>query len=59
MSADIERESLHLPGSNELFINSSLCPYYIVLLSTSKKLHCFDKIHDFLSVVTQPKSKLM
>ena len=40
-------EDLDLSGSNELFINISLCPHYKVLWSKSKKLHSHGKIHGF------------
>ena len=55
----VKREDLDLPGSGKLFINKSLCPYYKVLQSKSMKLPNFGKIHSFLSLVTQSKSKLM
>ena len=34
-------------SSGKLFINRSLCPYYKVLWSTSKKLQNLGKIHSF------------
>ena len=40
-------EDLELPGNNKLFINRSLCPYYKMLWSKSKKLHSLSKIHSF------------
>ena len=40
-------EDLELPGNSKLFINRSLCPYYNVLWSKSKKLHSLSKIHSF------------
>ena len=36
-----------LPGNNKLFINRSLCPYYKMLWSKSKKLHSLSKIQFF------------
>ena len=36
-----------LPGNNKLFTNRSLCPYYKMLWSKSKKLHSLGKIHSF------------
>ena len=40
-------EDSESPGNNELFINRSLCPYYKMLWSKSKKLHSLGKIHSF------------
>ena len=40
-------EDLELPGNSKLFINRSLCPYYKMLWSKSKKLHSLGKIHSF------------
>ena len=40
-------EDLELPGNTKLFINRSLCPYYKMLWSKSKKLHSLSKIHSF------------
>ena len=40
-------EDFELPGNNKLFINRSLCPYYKMLWSKSKKLHSLGKIHSF------------
>ena len=40
----IKMEDVNLPGQNKLFINRSLCPYYKVLWSKSRKLHSFGKI---------------
>ena len=40
-------EDFKLPGQNKLFINRSLCPYYKVLCSKSKKLHSLGKIFSF------------
>ena len=36
-------EDLKLPGNSKLFINRSLCPYYKMLWSKSKKLHSLSK----------------
>ena len=43
----IKMEDVNLPGQNKLFINRSLCPYYKVLWSKSKKLHSLGKIFSF------------
>ena len=43
----LKMEDVDLIGSNKLFINRSLCPYYKVLWSKSKKLHNLGKIHSF------------
>ena len=40
-------EELELSGNNKLFINRSLCPYYKMLWSKSKKFHNLRKIHNF------------
>ena len=40
-------EDLKLPENSKLFINRSLCPYYKMLWSKSKKLHSLSKIHRF------------
>ena len=37
-------EDLKLPGSNKLFINRSLCPYYKMLWCKNKKLHSLSEI---------------
>ena len=56
----LKLEDVDLIGSNKLFINRSLCLYYQVLWSKSKKLHNLGKIHSFfLFLVIQSKSKLM
>ena len=43
----IKMEDVNLPGQNKLLINGSLCPYYKVLWSKSKKLHSLGKIFSF------------
>ena len=43
-------EDFDLPGSSKLFINSSLCSYYKVLWSKSKKLHNLGKIYSFFFI---------
>ena len=43
----MKMEDFNLPGSGKLFINRSLCPYYKVLRSKSKKLQNLGKIHGF------------
>ena len=45
-------EDLELPWNSKLFINRSLCLYYKMLWSKSKKLHSLSKIHSFLFLVT-------
>ena len=40
-------EDLELPGNSKLFINRSLCSYYKMLWSKSKKLHSLSKLHSF------------
>ena len=55
----LKMEDFDLIGSNKLFTNRSLFSYYKVLWSKSKKLRNLGKIHSFLSLVIQSKSKLM
>ena len=43
----IKMEDINLPGQNKLFIDGSLCPYYKVLWSKSKKVHSLGKIFSF------------
>ena len=43
----VKMEDVYLPGHNKLFMNRSLCPYYKVLWSKSKKLHSLGKINSF------------
>ena len=40
-------EDLELPGNRKLFLNGSLCTYYKMMWSKSKKLHSLSKIHSF------------
>ena len=40
-------EDLELPGNRKLFLNGSLCTYYKMMWSKSKKLHSLRKIHSF------------
>ena len=40
-------EGFDLPGSSKLFIDRSLCPYYKVLWSKSKKRNNLGKIRSF------------
>ena len=40
-------ENFRLPGQAKIFINSSLCPYYKMLWSKSKKLLTFGRINSF------------
>ena len=55
----MKMEDFDLPGNGKLFINRSVCPYYKVLWSKSKKLQNLAKFIVFLFLVTQSKSKLM
>ena len=43
----LNMEDFELPGNNKLLINRSLCPYYKMLWSKSKKLNSLSKIHSF------------
>ena len=49
-------EYLELPGNSKLFINRSLCPYYKMLWSKSKKLDSLSKIYRSLFQVTRSRS---
>ena len=49
-------EDLELPGNSKLFINRSLCPYYKMLWSKSKKLDSLSEIYRFLFQVTRSRS---
>ena len=40
-------EDFGLPGQGKIFINNSLCPYYKMLWSKSKKLFTLGKINSF------------
>ena len=46
----LKMEDVELTGSNKLFINRSLCPYYKVLWSKSIKLHDLGKINSFFFI---------
>ena len=43
----VKLEDIGLRGSNSIFINPSLCPYYRMLLSKSKRLLDLGKINNF------------
>ena len=40
-------KEVDLPEGTQIFVNQSLCPYYISLWSKSKKLRLLGKIHSF------------
>ena len=44
---NLSMEDVGLPGDTRIFINQSLCPYYRILWSKSKKLHSLGKVHTF------------
>ena len=44
---NLDMVSVGLPENCKVFINQSLCPYYKLLWSKSKKLHSMGKIHNF------------
>ena len=44
---NLNLEDLDFLGENEIYINWSLCQYYRMLWSKSKKLHSMGKIHRF------------
>ena len=54
----LKMKDFDLPGGNKLFIGKSLCPYYKVLCSKSKKLHSLGKTHSFLSSGDRIKIKI-
>ena len=43
----LDMEELDLPAGTKIFVNQSLCPYYKVLWSKSKRLRDLNKIHSF------------
>ena len=43
----LNMEELGLPAGTKIFVNQSLCPYYKVLWSKSKRLRDLNKIHSF------------
>ena len=43
----LDMEELHLPAGTKIFVNQSLCPYYKVLWSKSKRLRDLNEIHSF------------
>ena len=44
---NLSMEDLNLPADTKIFVNQSLCPYYRILWSKSKKLHSLGKIFNF------------
>lgn len=44
---NLDMDELDLPAGTKIFINQSLCPYYKVLWSKSKRLRDLEKIHSF------------
>ena len=44
---NLNMEELGLPAGTKIFVNQSLCPYYKVLWSKSKRLRDLNKIHSF------------
>ena len=44
---NVNMEELGLPAGTKIFVNQSLCPYYKVLWSKSKRLRDINKIHSF------------
>ena len=45
-------------NTNNSFVNQSLCPYYRVLWSKSKKLHALGKIHSYFISIGTVKIKI-
>ena len=44
---NLDTVDIGLPENCKVFVNQSLCPYYKLLWSKSKKLHSMGKIHNF------------
>ena len=44
---NVKMEDIGLPSDTRISLNQSLCPYYRILWSKSKKLHSLGKIHNF------------
>ena len=44
---NLDMVDIGLPENCKVFVNQSLCPYYKLLWSKSKKLHSMGKIHNF------------
>ena len=50
---NLDMVDIGLPENCKVFVNQSLCPYYKLLWSKSKKLHSMGKIHNFLFLMVQ------
>ena len=44
---DLTADDLDLPQGTKIFVNQSLCPYYRILWSKTKRLQNMGKINDF------------
>ena len=44
---DLTVDDLDLPRGTKIFVNQSLCPYYCILWSETKRLLSMDKINSF------------
>ena len=44
---DLTVDDLDLPRGTKIFVNQSLCPYYCILWSETKRLPSMDKINSF------------
>ena len=40
-------DNLDLPQGTKIFVNQSLCPYYRILCSKTKRLQSMDKVNSF------------
>ena len=44
---DLTADDLDLPQGTKIFVNQSLCPYYCILWSKTKRLQSMGKINNF------------
>ena len=54
--AKLDMKDVDLPEGTRLFVNRSLCPYYKLLWSKSKKLQSLGRIHSYF--ISNGKIKL-
>ena len=51
-------DDLDLPPNAEIFVNESLCPYYRILCSKTKRLQSIGKINSFFYYSGTVKNKI-
>ena len=56
---DLTADDLDLPRGTKIFVNQSLCPYYRILWSKTKRLQSVGKINSFFISGGTVKIKLM